>query len=204
MAHTLKDICAADVRLYLTDTGWVQDVGFKNRNLMVFNRHTGTQTLAIPANRGFDDFYPVLDGTVKRLARLMDKSEQDIIEDIIAAGEAHADDPDRQLEHINDLAPEAAAQAVKQTMSDAADGLREAIDILKKANAAEQEDPAEFWKNEFFSFLASMTTTTHGKQMYFLQEDGKTVYSRVSGSYMTLRDAEKEYLGELADKEGIM
>lgn len=38
----------------------------------------------------------------------------------------------------------------------------------------------------------------YGKQCYFLQDDG-TVYSRESGRYMSVADAETEFLNRLED-----
>ena len=52
------------------------------------------------------------------------------------------------------------------------------------------------WKDEFFSFIATLTWITHGKQQYIEQDDGK-IYSRISGEYLTLAEMEKEYFDEM-------
>lgn len=52
------------------------------------------------------------------------------------------------------------------------------------------------WHKQFFDFLAVLTSVTHGKQQYFEQPNGR-VYSRISGSYLTVEEMEREYIDEL-------
>lgn len=52
------------------------------------------------------------------------------------------------------------------------------------------------WHKEFFDFLTSISTASHGKQQYFEQDNGM-IYSRISGKYLTLEEAEREYVKEL-------
>lgn len=204
MAHILKDIDAADVEAYLIKNGWERNKGFKNRNMMVFLRHCGEQTLALPAHKDMDDFYPNLERAVTRLAKMADKSKDEVIEDILDAGAEGADTDAKLLEHLTEIDPDDVEGVVSRTMKDANAGLREAVEILKKATEAEEQSEGDFWKKEFFSFLSSLTTTTHGKQMYFLQDDGKTVYSRISGKNLSLHEAESEYIAEIDREQGVM
>lgn len=56
----------------------------------------------------------------------------------------------------------------------------------------------EFERGQWDMFYM-ITTVEYGKECYFLQNDGKTVYSRRSGKYMSVREAYNEfvdYLGE--------
>lgn len=52
------------------------------------------------------------------------------------------------------------------------------------------------WRELFFDLLTPLCSLTHGKQMYFDQEDG-TVYSRISCKYMTPDEAITEYLNDV-------
>lgn len=52
------------------------------------------------------------------------------------------------------------------------------------------------WEKEFFDFLTSLTSATHGKQQYFEQDDRK-IYSRISCRYLTIPEMEREYIDEL-------
>lgn len=45
-----------------------------------------------------------------------------------------------------------------------------------------------------------ITSTWYGKQCYFVEENG-IVYSRVSGKYMSVDEAIKEFLGRIGDNE---
>lgn len=44
-----------------------------------------------------------------------------------------------------------------------------------------------------------ITSAEYGKECYFLQNDGKTVYSRISGKYMTVSDAYDEFINYLGE-----
>ena len=50
-----------------------------------------------------------------------------------------------------------------------------------------------------YSALIWLSSVYHGKQYYFLQDDG-TVYSRDSGRYLTLEDAMDEFAKRLEDE----
>ena len=45
-----------------------------------------------------------------------------------------------------------------------------------------------------------ITSVWYGKQCYFVEENG-VVYSRVSGKYMSVDEAIKEFLGRIGDNE---
>ena len=46
-----------------------------------------------------------------------------------------------------------------------------------------------------------ITSVYYGKQYYFLEDDGKIVYSRVSGKYMSRDAAYQEFLDYIAMEE---
>lgn len=50
-----------------------------------------------------------------------------------------------------------------------------------------------------YSALTWLSSVYHGKQYYFLQDDG-TIYSRDSGRCMTLEDAMDEFAKRLEDE----
>ena len=52
------------------------------------------------------------------------------------------------------------------------------------------------WRELFFDLLTPLCSLTHGKQMYFDQDDGM-VYSRISCKYMTPDEAITEYLNDV-------
>lgn len=68
--------------------------------------------------------------------------------------------------------------------------------LLDELPVAERVDDSTDWHAEFFEFLANVTAITNGKQQYFEETDGH-VYSRISGRYLSLREAETEYCDEL-------
>lgn len=68
--------------------------------------------------------------------------------------------------------------------------------LLDELPLAERVDNSTDWHTEFFEFLATVTAITNGKQQYFEEKDGR-IYSRISGEYLTLHEAEHEFLDEL-------
>lgn len=68
--------------------------------------------------------------------------------------------------------------------------------------AAELYDAAESIKNllkfreAFEDIITSLTCITHGKQQYFMRDNG-TWYSRISGRDLTMDEMMKEYLDEM-------
>lgn len=67
------------------------------------------------------------------------------------------------------------------------------VEDSKVLNSSENDRD---WKDRYFSFLASLTCVTNGKQQYFEQEDGR-VYSRISGKYLTVDEMEHEFIYEM-------
>jgi len=49
---------------------------------------------------------------------------------------------------------------------------------------------------DMFTLIASVC---YGKECYFLQDDGKTVYSRRSGKYMSISEAYDEFIDYLGE-----
>lgn len=57
----------------------------------------------------------------------------------------------------------------------------------------------EFERGQWDMFYM-ITTVEYGKECYFLQNDGKTVYSRRSGKYMSVSDAYDEFINYLGER----
>ena len=53
------------------------------------------------------------------------------------------------------------------------------------------------WKEAYLSLLRTLSTITHGKEMYFAQDDG-SIYSRIADDYLDSSEVEEEYANELA------
>ena len=62
-------------------------------------------------------------------------------------------------------------------------------------------ESSEFKRGEF-EVLAILSTAWHGKQYYFMQDNG-LVYSRQSGEYMTLDNAITEFAMKIGDDGSI-
>ena len=72
-----------------------------------------------------------------------------------------------------------------QTWKDAAEYLGETVSV--------PVEQITDWESIFRSFFDSVTAATHGKVQYFDQGNG-TWYSRISGEYLSLKGALKEYV----------
>ena len=59
------------------------------------------------------------------------------------------------------------------------------------------------WKETFFDLLTPLCSLTHGKQMYFEQDDG-AIYSRISCKYLSPEQAINEYIKEAVDIIGYV
>ena len=79
----LYKITANSFEKYLLLCNWIRDYNFPNKKMMVF--HEGDQTIAIPANEKFLDFYKVLPNTIERLSVLYKKDTNEIIKEIITS-----------------------------------------------------------------------------------------------------------------------
>ena len=58
-------------------------------------------------------------------------------------------------------------------------------------------DMCAYERGEWNMFVA-ISNTYHGKQYYFLQDNG-TVYSRDSGGYMSVQEAYDEFIKKVGD-----
>lgn len=81
--QNLHNITAASIDRYLQLNGWVRNLSFANKNLMVYsNDRVHPKTLAIPVHEDYDDFYPLLRNVVEILATLEKRSVNEIVKDI--------------------------------------------------------------------------------------------------------------------------
>ena len=81
--QNLHNITAASIDRYLQLNGWVRNLSFANKNLMVYsNDRVHPKTLAIPVQEDYDDFYPIIRNVVELLATFEKRSVNEIVKDI--------------------------------------------------------------------------------------------------------------------------
>lgn len=93
---------------------------------------------------------------------------------------------------------EEAIETLKANYPDACyEQLREAVDIAISALRTQNVPDRNVGEWDMFELI---TSVWYGKQCYFVEENG-VVYSRVSGKYMSVDEAIKEFLGRIGDNE---
>lgn len=79
----LVNITAASLEKYLLLKNWIKDYSFKNKKLMVFNWRG--ESIVIPSNEKYKDFYPILSNVIKTLSEIYNKSLMEIVKEITAS-----------------------------------------------------------------------------------------------------------------------